>query len=245
MAHHPSRIARAAGAGALIVVFVRPLPAAETPRSREPVTHEAIWLMKRVGSPVVSPDGRWAVFSVTEPAYEEKKEVVDLWIVPVDGSAPARRLTSAKGSESGPAWSPESRRIAFSAKRDDDDVSQIYVLDLGGGESQRITSSPLAARGACWSPDGRSIAYEAGSYPGADEAANRKIVAEKKDAKSKVRTFDRFPIRRWDRWLDEVQTHLFVVPAEGGASRDLLAGTKLVSEAGFGGAGGEGSGESL
>jgi dipeptidyl aminopeptidase/acylaminoacyl peptidase len=245
MAHYPSRIARAAGAGVLAVLFGLPLLAAETMGAREPITHDALWLMKRVGAPAVSPDGRWAVFSVTEPAYDEKKEVVDLWIVPADGSSPARRLTSAKGAESGPAWSPDSRRIAFSAKREDDDVGQIYVLDLAGGEGQRITSSPLAARGPAWSPDGRSIAYEAASYPGADDAANRKIVAEKKDAKSKVRTFDRFPIRRWDRWLDETQPHLFVVPAEGGAARDLLAATKLVSEPGFGGAGGEGAGETL
>jgi dipeptidyl aminopeptidase/acylaminoacyl peptidase len=247
MSSHPSRIGRAACAAAVVVFSAPLLPAAETPApaSREPITHEALWLMKRVGSPAVSPDGRWAVFPVTEPAYDEKKEVVDLWIVPVDGSAPARRLTATKTGESGAAWSPESRRIAFSAKRDDDEVSQIYVLDLAGGEAQRVTSSPLAARGPRWSPDGRTIAYEAASYPGADEAANRKTAAEKKDAKSKVRTFDRFPIRRWDRWLDETEPHLFVVPAEGGAARDLLAGTKLVSEAGFGGASGEGSGESL
>ena len=37
--------------------------------------------MKRVGAPAVSPDGKWVVFSVTEPAYDEKKEVADLWIV--------------------------------------------------------------------------------------------------------------------------------------------------------------------
>jgi dipeptidyl aminopeptidase/acylaminoacyl peptidase len=245
MTPEASRISRAAGAIALAVFAGHPLPGAETAGGREPLTHETLWLMKRVGSPSVSPDGRWAVFPVTEPAYDEKKEVVDLWIVPVDGSAPPRRLTSAKGSEAGPAWSPESGRIAFSAKREDDDVSQIYVLDLAGGESQRVTSSPLAARAPAFSPDGRSIVFEAGSYPGADEAANRKIVAEKKDAKSRVRTYERFPIRRWDRWLDETRTHLFVVPVSGGSARDLLAGTKLVSEPGFGGAGGEGSGETL
>ncbi|HVD78426.1 MAG TPA: S9 family peptidase, partial [Vicinamibacteria bacterium] len=49
----------------------------------------------------------------------------------------------------------------------------------------------------------------------------------------------------WDRWLDDTQTHLFVVPAAGGAARDLLAGTRLVSLPGFAGATGEGSGDSL
>ncbi|HEV8253208.1 MAG TPA: S9 family peptidase [Vicinamibacteria bacterium] len=215
--------------------------------AKQPLTHEALWMMKRVGSPAVSPDGRWAVFSLTEPAYDERKEVVDLWIVPVDGSAKARRLTSGKGNESAPAWSPDSRRVAFVARRDEDEVGQVYVLDLDGGEARRVSASPLAARQPAWSPDGTSILFQAGSYPGAADAdANKKIAAERKDAKSRVRIFDTFPIRRWDRWLDDTQTHLFVVSAEGdGKPRDLLAGTQLVGGPGFGGPTGEGSTEDL
>lgn len=53
--------------------------------------------------------------------------------------------------------------------------------------------------------------------------------------------YDGFPIRRWDRWPNDVQTHLFVIPADGSAPpRDLLAGTRLVEAAGFSGATGEG-----
>jgi dipeptidyl aminopeptidase/acylaminoacyl peptidase len=212
---------------------------------KQPITHEAIWMMKRVGSPAVSPDGKWAVFSLTEPAYDERKEIADLWIVPVDGSAKPRRLTSSKGSESAPSWSPDSRKVAFVARRDEDEAGQVYVLDLGGGEARRVSASPLAARQPAWSPDGASILFQAGAYPGAADAdANRKIAAERKEAKSKVRIFDTFPIRRWDRWLDDTQTHLFVVAAEGdGKPRDLLAGTKLVALPGFGGPTGEGSSE--
>jgi dipeptidyl aminopeptidase/acylaminoacyl peptidase len=224
------------------------LAQAPGPSGKQPLTHEALFLMKRVGSPAVSPDGRWVVFSVTEPAYDEKKEVVDLWIVPGDGSAAPRRLTSSKGGESAPSWSPDGRKLAFAAKREDDEVNQVYVIDVaGGGEARRITSAPLAARGPSWSPDGQAIAYQSASYPGAkDDEANRKIAAERKDAKSKVRTYESFPIRRWDRWLDDTQTHLFVVPAGGdGPSRDLLAGTQLVAAPGFGGPGGQGSSENL
>jgi dipeptidyl aminopeptidase/acylaminoacyl peptidase len=224
------------------------LAQAPSPAPKQPLTHEALWLMKRVGAPAASPDGKWVVFSVTDPAYDEKKEVVDLWIVPADGGAAPRRLTSSKGGESAPAWSPDGRRLAFAAKREDDEVNQLYVIDVvGGGEARRITNGPLAARGPVWSPDGQTIAYQSSAYPGAnDEEANRKIAAERKDAKSKVRAYEAFPIRRWDRWLDDTQTHLFVVPAGGdGASRDLLAGSALVAAPGFGGPGGEGSSENL
>jgi dipeptidyl aminopeptidase/acylaminoacyl peptidase len=214
---------------------------------KKPITHETLWRLKTVGAPSPSPDGKWVVMSVAEPAYDEKDEVSDLWIVPADGSAQPRRLTSTKGGESGAAWSPDSKRIAFAARREGDEAAQIYVLDLGGGEAQRLTTLTLGARGPKWSPDGTTIAFQSAVWRGAtDEAANRKANDDRKSAKSKVRVYDGFPIRSWDRWLDERQTHLFVVPvSDGSKARDLLSGTKFVAAKGFRGGGGDSGGDDL
>jgi hypothetical protein len=43
-------------------------------QGRQPVTHEALWLMPRVGAPAPSPDGKWVVMPVTQPAYDEKDQ---------------------------------------------------------------------------------------------------------------------------------------------------------------------------
>lgn len=189
-----------------------------------------------MGAPVVSPDGNWVVMSVTEPSYTEAEQVSDLWIVPADGSAKPRRLTATKAGESGAAWSWDSKKIAFSARRDGDESPQIYVLDLSGGEAQRVTNLSTGASAPLWSPDGKWIAFQSQVYPGAlDDEANKKIAAERKARKYNARVYEGFPIRYWDRWLDDKQVHLFVTPADGGKPKDLLAGTSLVKENGYSG----------
>src|SRR5690242_6362956 len=206
--------------------------------SKVPLTHETMWMMKRVGAPVPSPDGKWVVFSLVEPSYDEKDQVSDLWIVPSDGSAKPRRLTATKGGESGVAWSPDSRRIAFAARREGDEVSQIYVLDVAdGGEAVRMTSLSTGARAPQWRPDGQALLFVSTVYPGAaDDEANKKIAAERKAQKYRVRVYEKFPVRNWDKWIEDTQAHLFVQSAQPGAkAKDLLAGTKLVSERGFAG----------
>jgi len=173
-----------------------------TAQDKVPLTHESMWLMKRVGAPVPSPDGKWVVFSLVEPAYDEKDQVSDLWIVPTDGSEKPRRLTFTKSGEGGVAWSPDSRRIAFTAKREGDEASQIYVLDnADGGEAVRITSLSTGARSAQWRPDGQALLFVSTVYPGAaDDEANKKIAAERKAQKYRARVYEKFPVGRPAHW---------------------------------------------
>jgi dipeptidyl aminopeptidase/acylaminoacyl peptidase len=230
--------------GALVVLPVAMPAAAQTAPVREPITHESMWMMKRVGSPVPSPDGRWVVFAVSEPSYDPQRQVSDLWIVAADGGAEPRRLTATRGGESGVAWSPDGRRIAFSARREGDDAAQIYVLDVvGGGEAQRITSVSTGARAPQWSPDGRSILFAGSVLPGAvDDTANVRIAGERRAQRHRARVYDGFPIRNWDRWLDDSRQTLLVQEAVAGARpRNLLSGTRLAAGVGFGGSMGSGS----
>ena len=202
---------------------------------KHPITHEDVWLMKRVGAPAVSPDGKWVVTSVNQPSYEAGKTDSDLWIVPVDGSAPPRRLTNTAAPESDVVFSPDSTRIAFATKREGDETTQIYILPLNGGEATRVTALSTGASDPKFRPDGQAILFESRVYPGAmNDEDNRRIAAERKGHKYNMRVFDSFPIRYWDHWLDDLRPHIFVQTlAEGERARDLLAGTKLIAETGF------------
>lgn len=211
--------------------------------AKQPLTHETMWLMPRVGGPVVSPDGKWVVFSVINPSYDEKEQSTDLWVVPADGGTAPRQITFTRSGESEVAWAPDSRRIAFSAKREGDEVNQVYMLDIaGGGEARRVTSLSTGARSPQFSPKGDAILFTTVVYPGAlDDEANKKIAKQRKEQKYKVRVYDSFPIRQWDRWLDDQQPHVIVQSLDGGKAKDVMAGTSLVKEPGFAGRTAEGS----
>ena len=211
---------------------------AASAQTKQPLTHELMWSFQRVGPPAPSPDGKWVVFSVAELNYDSAKDVTDLWIVPADGHGSPRRLTSNKSAESGPSWSADSTKLAFSAKRDDDEVAQIYMLDVAlGGEAQRVTNAPTSASAPKWSPDGKRIVFQAVMWPGAtDEDSNRKAAQEKKNAKSKVRIYETFPIRNFDHWIDESKPHLWIVDVGGDRkARSLFSGSKLATLPGYNG----------
>jgi dipeptidyl aminopeptidase/acylaminoacyl peptidase len=216
------------------------LGAEATASTLRPIDHETVWLAKRLGAPVLSPDGLRAVVSVTDPAYESDRQSTNLWLVTADGSAEPRRLTAARGSESGVTWSPDGTRLAFSARREGDDAAQLYVLDLAaGGEAQRVTSVSTGARSPVWRPDGQAILFTSTLYrDAADLADQARIADERKAQKHRARVYDGFPIRNWDRWLEDTQPRLFIQPlVEGADPVDLLGGSELRLRPGFAGPG--------
>src|SRR5205814_8993113 len=116
--------------------------------------------------------------------------------------------------------------IAFGARREGDDVPQIYVLDLsGGGEAQRVTNLSTGASSPLWRPNGKAILFTSMVYPGSmTDSANRAVAAERKARKYNARVYDASPIRLWDHWLDDRRPHLFVQSLEPSAlPKALLA----------------------
>jgi len=73
-------------------------------------------------------------------------------------------LTKGQFDESAPAWSPDSKRIAFVSNRtadpDKNDNTDIWLMNAEKGASlQQVTTWPGSDTRPMWSPDGQSIAY--------------------------------------------------------------------------------------
>ena len=197
---------------------------------RPPLTVDALWALKRIGTPTLAPDGALACASVTSYDIAKNEGATELWLYPARPGRGARpRRLTAGDKDSGPAWSPDGRAIAFTAKRRDDEVAQVYVIAPDGGEARRVTTLSTGCASVRWFADGKRLAFISWVWSDlATDAAQAKRLKERKDAKVKVHATERAEVRFWDHWLtDGREPHVFVCDVATGRCRDALAGTGL------------------
>jgi TolB protein len=106
--------------------------------------------------PAWSPIGRLA-FVNADDQYQMQVDLDDgLYTVRPDGSRLRRVFSRYWGPGGEPDWSPDGRRIAFTARK------HIFTVRAGGGKLQRLTE-PARTRAAsgnpAWSPDGDWISF--------------------------------------------------------------------------------------
>src|SRR5204862_115398 len=175
-------------------------------QQRHTITHEDVFLMKRVGSPAISPDGRWIVFSVTEPSYAEGEQVSDLWLVErrphlfvqaLDPGAQAKDLLAGSqlvqgagfggqlgtsGEDLAAAWTPDGSGVVFAATTNRGDwthgdvVQALWLVAATGGEPQRLTQGKDDYDGPQFSPDGKTL-YAVMTPTNEHTFNNRRVVA--------------------------------------------------------------------
>ena len=149
-------------------------------------TPEFAFKVKRVSFVRPSPDGRHVAYVVGTAAMDgEKSEwISQIWVADADGRN-AVQLTRGDKSSTVPAWSPDSRWIAFvsarSADKDAKDAkANLWRIRIDGGEAERLTEEKGGAATPRWSPDGRRIALLLTDARSDDE---EKADKEKRDAR--------------------------------------------------------------
>ncbi|MEP6657210.1 MAG: S9 family peptidase [Betaproteobacteria bacterium] len=197
---------------------------------RRPFTVEALWAIKRIGTPTLSPDGSTACAAVTTYDMDKNEGHTELWLFPTarDAAGAPRPLTNGD-KDSDPKWSPDGRSIVFVGKRKDDEEPQLYLIASDGGEARCLTTLAAGCAAPKWFADGKRIAFISMVWP--DLSTEREQAKRRKQGKeSKVRAHvtERAEMRYWDHWLADGRVpHVFVCEPGSGRCRDLLAGTGL------------------
>src|SRR5579871_2152657 len=130
---------------------------------KRPMQADDLFRFKRVGEPQVSPDGSTVVYVVATVDLPANKTTSNLWLASAHTEAPPRRLTTAPKKDRHPRWSPDGHYVLFESNRSGE--SQLWVMDVTGGEPRQLTTISTEASNGIWSPDGKRIAFVSAVYP--------------------------------------------------------------------------------
>jgi dipeptidyl aminopeptidase/acylaminoacyl peptidase len=121
-------------------------------------------------APSVSPDGRWVAYTGHEGEAADWKND-DLWVVPFDGSGPARNLTEAfdvhvsswtmadlgEPEQMPPTWSRDSQTLFFQVTRHG--RTQLMSIRLDGGELRPVIDEPGVVGSFSFDAEQGKLAY--------------------------------------------------------------------------------------
>lgn len=183
-----------------------------------------IFELEWAADPQISPDGRQIVYARSGYDIMKDQERARLWILGADGGGSQQPLTSgSEGDDGSPRWSPDGTRLAYLSSSGGS--NQIHVRWMASGQDAAITHVEHAPFGLAWSPNGKWLAF-AMFVP---EAAQPFVQLPAKPAGADwgppPEYTERLQYRRdGGGYVQPGHVHLFVVPADGGAARQVTDG---------------------
>ncbi len=106
---------------------------------------------EQVYTPRFSPDGRKVAYSVWMRGGHRDIRILDL------DTHQGKNVTWDRAIDTGPAWSPDGRRLYFSSDRTG--IANIYAFDVASGRTEQVTNVLGGAFQPAVSPDGKHLVY--------------------------------------------------------------------------------------
>ncbi len=197
-------------AGSLPAVAARPLELIDA------------FALEYASNPQISPDGKQVVYTRNSMDIMTDRVRGRLWTIDTGGKN-HRPLLDDSIKASGATWSPDGTRLAYSVSGETG--NELVVRWVDSGQTARVAQLDRSPGNLTWSPDGRSLAFTL--FISTKRKPFASLPKPPKGAKwaKPARVFDQVRYRADGRgYLEPGFTHIFVVPAEGGAPRQLTSG---------------------
>ena len=186
-------------------------------------------MMDRVGDPQLSPDGRYALFTVRATDYAANKGVTSIYLMDLNKPPQPVKVVE-KGSS--PRWAPDGQSIYYTTAKDgvaqvfhrvfDADKTRGLALTVRAGDA--VTDGPLDVGSFKLSPDGTKLLL---SYEVFTDCADLACTKERLDGREKDKStgtvYDKLFVRHWDTWADGRRNQLYIADASAPSQPVLLS----------------------
>lgn len=187
------------------------------------VNYDDVFNIEYAAAPQISPDGENVIYE--RRAFDIMKDGTrtNLWQVSLDGKN-HRPLLSSKANYRMARYSPDGSRLAYLSSVEGD--NQLYVKWLETGETARVTNLENSPSDISWSPNGKWFAFSM-FKPQPSPSIFKDMPKKPKGAKwaGKAKYIDQMNYRSNGGGFNQAGfSHIYVVPAEGGAPRQVTQG---------------------
>jgi len=188
---------------------------------KKPFSLEALYSVKSVRDPQVSPDGKWVAFVVTSYDLFESKRNSDIFVVSIDGKELVR-LTTHEGADFHPRWSEDGRFIYFLSDRKDG--IQLWKIPISGGEAERVTDLEVNGLGNPFVIDGgKKLIFTTKVFPECGNCLeySKKIRDKMKKGPVQAHYAKELLYRHWTEYRDGQYVHVFLYDFEADSAKNL------------------------
>ncbi|MEM7352228.1 MAG: DPP IV N-terminal domain-containing protein, partial [Acidobacteriota bacterium] len=209
---------------ALIALLALPVQADEAMTPPDPTRFnlQDVFDLEWASDPQIAPDGESVVYVRNFMDIMSDRRRSNLWLAAADGSD-HRPLTSGLANHSSPRWSPDGKRLLYTASGEGG--SQLYLRWMDTGQTARLTQLTSSPSGLAWSPDGRQIAFSMLVRNRPEKLVKLSGKPEGAEWADDAIAIDKL-IYRADGagYVPDGYRHLFVLSADGGTPRQITSG---------------------
>ena len=183
-----------------------------TPAVARPMTATDMHMMRRLGAPSVSPDGRFAVFtlSTTDLAANKRNNAIHILDLKTKGTAPQPLAGLTQGAHDA-VFGADSAIWYLAPAGGQDQLFRMAV----GGQPVQVSTLKGDISGFKISADGSRLIVWADRHVQCADLACDNLPKVQKSGSGRV--YDQLFVRHWDTWVEPgVRSRIFAFPIEGG-----------------------------